>query len=748
MVTGVERDGGSVVVASSVTQMIRSDAGAGHSCLAALWPALQHLDKILDLAVHTMEPSSAEDGSPLFRGLYIGREEVERLLARKPAATPFEAMVAAKDADGDPILAEASPLFQLIREFQLSSFDADVLLLSLASEIDLRYEKIFAYLQDDVTRKRPTVELVLNLLCHSAEEKLHRLVHFYPHAPLVRNALVHLAQDPHQPDASFLAHAVRIDEQIVRLLLGQGGIDSRLDSWCDLFVPLEEQTALPLESDLVPVLTRLAKQSASGSFRAYFQGPAETEKLHAAEGLATSLSVRLLHARAARLVEKSDFESLCRLLVRDARVNRAILYVSEIDDLGRAEDAWQRQVLLEQLKQHSGITILAGRRRWEQQSFDGLAVIPIEFEAPEYETREALWASHLARVGYQADAAALRMLAGRFRLTAGQITQAATSASLSARWRAAGASSNETRQKQSENQLESPLLQELAAAARSQCGHELSASACKIEPKYSWDDIVLPPDQMEQLREMCAQAEHRQTVYGEWGFDRKLSLGKGLNVLFCGPPGTGKTMAAEVIARELELDLYRIDLSQVVSKYIGETEKNLNRIFSAAADSNGILLFDEADALFGKRSEVRDSHDRYANIEIAYLLQKMEEYEGVSILATNLRQNLDDAFVRRLQFIVEFPFPDEEYRRRIWENVFPKETPLGPDVRFDLLAKDVRLAGGNIKNMALAAAFYAAAAGDSVHMSHLLQAAHREHQKLGRSWSRSSETGTAKVATC
>jgi SpoVK/Ycf46/Vps4 family AAA+-type ATPase len=207
-------------------------------------------------------------------------------------------------------------------------------------------------------------------------------------------------------------------------------------------------------------------------------------------------------------------------------------------------------------------------------------------------------------------------------------------------------------------------------------------------------------------------------------------------------------MSAEVIAHELDLDLYRIDLSQVVSKYIGETEKNLNRIFSAAESSNGILFFDEADALFGKRSEVRDSHDRYANIEISYLLQKMEEYEkGICILATNLRQNLDDAFIRRLQFIVEFPFPDEEYRRKIWESVFPKETPLAADADFGLLAKEIRLAGGNIKNMALAAAFYAAAAQESVNMGYLVQAAHREYQKTGRSWTSSLELGVPPGAT-
>jgi SpoVK/Ycf46/Vps4 family AAA+-type ATPase len=207
-----------------------------------------------------------------------------------------------------------------------------------------------------------------------------------------------------------------------------------------------------------------------------------------------------------------------------------------------------------------------------------------------------------------------------------------------------------------------------------------------------------------------------------------------LNALFSGPPGTGKTMAAEVIAKELQLDLYQIDLSQVVSKYIGETEKNLHRIFAEAQSSNAILFFDEADALFGKRSEVKDAHDRYANIEIGYLLQKMEEYEGIAILATNLRQHLDEAFTRRMQFIVEFPFPDEESRRRIWQVTFPVETPMAAEVDFSLLAREIKLAGGNIKNIGLAAAFYAASDGGVVGLQHLVQAARREFQKLGRTW--------------
>lgn len=242
---------------------------------------------------------------------------------------------------------------------------------------------------------------------------------------------------------------------------------------------------------------------------------------------------------------------------------------------------------------------------------------------------------------------------------------------------------------------------------------------------------MLPVDQLEQLHEMCSYVDNHHTVFDDWGFGRKLSTGRGLNALFAGPSGTGKTMAAGIIARELQLDLYKIDLSAIVSKYIGETEKNLERIFEEGRTSNAILFFDEADALFGKRSEVKDAHDRYANIEIAYLLQKMDEYEGVVILATNLRKNMDEAFARRMHFSVEFPAPEEADRLRIWKLIFPGEAPLSPDVDLHFMSQ-FKITGGNIKNIAVYAAFLAVREGFSIRMEHLIRAARREYQKIGR----------------
>ena len=273
-----------------------------------------------------------------------------------------------------------------------------------------------------------------------------------------------------------------------------------------------------------------------------------------------------------------------------------------------------------------------------------------------------------------------------------------------------------------------PIRGILAESCRVRGRSNLARLAQRIEPVARWEDIVLPAPQVTMLREIAVHVRRRLNVYEQWGFGRRYSRGLGISSLFAGPSGTGKTMAAEVLAGDLGLDLFRIDLSQVVSKYIGETEKNLRRVFDAAEEGAAILLFDEADALFGKRSEVKDSHDRYANIEISYLLQRMEAYHGLAILTTNMKTALDSAFLRRIRFIVEFPFPDLEDRREIWRRVFPSETPVGA-LDYDRLAR-LNLAGGSIFNIAVNAAFRAAEDGRPVHMTHLADAVRSEYTKL------------------
>jgi SpoVK/Ycf46/Vps4 family AAA+-type ATPase len=359
-----------------------------------------------------------------------------------------------------------------------------------------------------------------------------------------------------------------------------------------------------------------------------------------------------------------------------------------------------------------GVVVLGSRERWRpplSEPGGPLGLVHVALGPPDDAARRRAWAAP----GLELSDADLDALAERFVLSEPQIYEAVASA--------CSTGLGATRET-------------LFAAARAQSAQTLGKLASKVEPSAAWGELVVPGEVETQLRELASWVSQRRRVLGDWGFGRRLQRGRGATALFAGAAGTGKTLAAEVLAAELGLDLYRIDLSGVVSKYIGETEKNLDRIFGAAENANAVLFFDEADALFGKRSEVNDSHDRYANIEISYLLQKMEAYEGIAILATNLRDNLDQAFVRRLAFIVTFPFPEEDERRRIWDVVWPAETPLADDVDLDALAAGHRLSGGQIKNAALAAAYLAASNGGLISHEHLEHALRREYEKSGRSF--------------
>ncbi|HEX6747822.1 MAG TPA: ATP-binding protein [Longimicrobium sp.] len=688
------------------------------SALAELLPALARLDERLRAAVAAAREEGAGAGPPL-PGLFVAAEVAEALLSREPGA-PLG------DGGGEPLCASVPAggrIAWLAEAFALTPLDLDLLLVALAPELDLRYERIFAFLQDDVARRRPTLDLALSLLCGDPEEKLAARARLAPSSPLVSEGLLHLVPDPSHPAPPLLAHFLRADEQVVRLVLGPAGIDPRVSAFCRVAIP-PPSPDLPLPAETGEGLASLAALAwgERRPLRVLLHGPEGAPLRRVAEGLASAAGALLLAADLERA--ESITPELLRVLFREAWLQGAVLFVDGIAALRGREGGRDFRAFLRALAADGGVTVVADEVAWtgavaraDELPAD-LVSIPVPL--PGFDAARAFWTRALAGAGCVLDGEEIDALAGRFRLGPDEIEAAVHAASAEAAWHSPGAA---------------PSADDVYAAARSLAARDLGALAAKLEARYGWDDIVLPPDQMAQLREVCDQAVHRPRVYGDWGFDRKHSLGKGLNVLFSGPPGTGKTMAAEVIARELRLDLFRIDLSQVVSKYIGETEKNLSKIFERARTSSAILFFDEADALFGKRSEVKDAHDRYANIETGYLLQKMEEYDGIVILATNLRQNLDEAFLRRMHVIVEFPMPDEEHRRRIWEGAFPAQAPVGGDVDFRLLARELSMAGGNIRNIALAAAFRAAANGGVIGVPHLAHAARREFQKLGRTWS-------------
>ncbi|MUG93193.1 AAA family ATPase [Scytonema sp. UIC 10036] len=697
-------------------------------------PILEWLDSLLKQVISSNDTSHEIDESRVnpYSGLYIDPVSVSKLLVGEAGTPAFSVDTQILEVRLRKAL-QADICWQQLQEyFNLSVFDMGVIAIAIAPDFDLRYEKLYAYLQDDVTRKRPSIDLVLNLLCANAVDKLQRHSHFAPNAPPIRHGLLHLIADGHQTQPAFLSYALKVDEQVSRFLRQQPGLDPQLACHCQLTQPNVSLSSLFLEPTIEQGLQTITHhlKSKNQPLSLYFQGEPELGQHKIAAAIATELHRPLLSANLAQvLTSKTNTSQWLQRLWREAIFQGAVLYLEGLDSLKPQEHPTAYAQLLTILSSQTLLAILSGVQPWEGTS--DIEIITVSLTVPDFHRRRACWQFHLKTAQIPHSDSDLNNIADRFRITTEQIGQAIATSRNQALWQAI----------QQQSQITTPAIADVFAAARTQSGLDLGSVARKIQPKHGWDDLILSSEPLAQLKELCNHAKYHHVVFEQWGFEHKLSLGKGLNALFGGLPGTGKTMAAGVIARELQLELYKIDLSQVVSKYIGETEKNLDRIFTAAENANAILLFDEADALFGKRSEVKDARDRYANLEVAYLLQKMEEYEGITILTTNLRQNLDEAFIRRIRFIISFPFPEEEERLRIWQKMFPTETPLAADVDLPRLAKQFKLAGGSIRNIALAAAFLAADTGEAmlsegshsaIAMKHLLQATKRELQKTGR----------------
>jgi MoxR-like ATPase len=601
---------------------------------------------------------------------------------------------AAEAADPPPALT------RLARQFGLSRFEQDVLLLCAASELDPHIPALCAQAQADLARTYPTFALALSAFDEPAWDILS------PERPLRYWRLVEI----HQPGAQPLtASPLRADERVVHYLKGMNEVDDRLMPLLTPAVPPEGIGDLTTsqQDGVDRVVGRLHQAAGHGRLPpVHLGGPDVAGKRALAWHAATRLGLRLYRLPAEVLpAAAADLDTVVRLWQRECLLLPVALYL----DAYAAERAGPPEALASVLNRFlaraNGVIFLDAPDGGPDPD---LGAVTVEVVNPTAREQRDAWAAELG-----ADAAgAPRLLAGQFDLGLGTIRHIARAA----RDGPAGRSAD--------------LHQRLWDACLAQTRPRLEALAGRLEPRATWDDLVLPAADLETLRQIAAQVRQRVTVYEDWGFGRKMSRGRGVAALFSGESGTGKTMAAEVLANDLRLGLYRIDLSAVVSKYVGETEKNLRRLFDAAEGGGAILFFDEADALFGKRGEVKDSHDRYANIEVNYLLQRMESYRGLAVLATNLKSALDPAFLRRLRFLVNFPYPGVAERRAIWERVFPPETPReGLDL--DRLAR-LTLPGGGIHNVALHAAFLAAEAGSPVTMRLVLEAARAEYRKLER----------------
>ena len=616
-----------------------------------------------------------------------------------PAVDGSESARSAREEPADPpVEMEAPPALESLRQiFGLSPFERDLLLLCAGSS------SIPASPRRSPPGGKggePDLRVALAALPGAHWSAL------WPAAPLRRWRMVEL-----ESGGSLTAGRLRIDERILHYLVGVQHLDDRLAGWIEPLGPQPEP---------VPSLVRIADEVV-----ALWSGASEEERpLPAvqlcgdpggARSIATTVARRLrldVAALAASTVPTAtaELDALIRLWQRESTLGGVVLFV---DRHGREGEDGARDAAIERLVERvRGPLLVAGteRRRARYRT-----LVTFDVPPPTSAEQRDLWQRALGRAAVVLDGQ-VESLVAQFDLTPAAIAAAG------ARVRGTG--------EEDEGEV---LLRRLWRACRAQARPRLDDLAQRLRPGAGWDDLVLPPSQERALREIPRHVRHRRTVLQSWGFERKSARGLGINALFAGPSGTGKTLAAEVLAGELDLDLYRIDLSAVVSKYIGETEKNLSRVFDAAEAGGAVLLFDEADALFGRRSEVRDSHDRYANIEVSYLLQRMESYRGLSILTTNLKDALDPAFLRRLRFIVQFPFPDAALRAEIWRRIFPEETPT-EDLDPETLAR-LNVAGGNIRNIALSAAFLAADEGTPVRMAHLLQAARTEYAKIEKSLS-------------
>ncbi|HEY2944885.1 MAG TPA: ATP-binding protein, partial [Vicinamibacteria bacterium] len=496
------------------------------------------------------------------------------------------------------------------------------------------------------------------------------------------------------PDRPFLTRSLRVSDRVTAFVLGNDEPDSQVAT---LAYECEG-----VRADGVDALERWLRGMPSLAYARERPGASAAPVAVAAAEAAgrTTMTIDFRRVRA-----EDDPAALAALVTREALLTGAVVVAGPLDALlARGVNAMQA------FAESPATLVLCGAGNWDPAWSRG---VPFLCEAhPPVSERGPLWAAAIDGAGGSGlDAAAAT---AQFRLSPEQIKRASVAARLQAE--AAGR----------------PLeVEDLRAGARAQNAAGLERLARRIEPAVGFDDLVLASDVLEQLRELTVRARQRERVLGEWRMAGAASRRRGLTALFAGASGTGKTMAAEVVAGEMGLDLYVVDLASVVDKYVGETEKNLDRIFVEAESVNGVLLFDEADALFGKRSEVADAHDRYANVEIAYLLQRMEMFEGIAILATNLRSNLDEAFARRLDTLIDFPEPEEADRWKLWDRCLGTAAPRADDIDLAFLARAFKLSGGNIRNIAVAAGYYAAEAQRPITMRDLVRATQREYRKLG-----------------
>ncbi|SFS14379.1 ATPase family associated with various cellular activities (AAA) [Dyella sp. OK004] len=623
----------------------------------------------------------------------LSAEDLQALEAARPDPLPITAGYPRDTTVQPPAGDSASTpaLMLLAQRLGLSDFERSLLMLCIGMELDTGMPALCAQAQHDPSKPWPTFALAFSILDAPSWDALS------PQRPLRFWRLLDIHQPGPQP---LVGAALSADERVVNFVRGLNHLDDRL---MPLLTPLAQAALPPSQQTVVEQVLDGLRHVPPGQALPTVQllGSDSTSKQAIAWAIAAAFGVQVYRLSAELLPHAvGEQETLIRLWLRESQLLPIALYIDAADiDHGDAASAPVRRFLA----RSGGLTFVDTREPWPGTAG---SLLSADIAKPTPFEQRSLWQRLL---GEQAGGQP-KQLAGHFDFGLGKIEQVAHTALAAAA------------------QQPEALAQSLWHGALARTRPALDQLAQRIEPKATWGDIKLPDAEKNLLHQIADQVAERSTVYDDWGFRDRMNRGLSISALFCGESGTGKTMAAEVIANALGLSLYRIDLSAVVSKYIGETEKNLRKLFDAAEEGGAILFFDEADALFGRRSEVKDSHDRYANIEVNYLLQRLETFRGLAILATNMRSALDSAFLRRIRFIVNFPFPGNTERKAIWSSVFPPQVITGA-LDLERLAR-LALTGGSIQGIALNAAFMAAKSGVQITMPLLLDAARSEFRKL------------------
>ncbi len=636
------------------------------------------------------------------------------------AEAQYAAVVAKAAADGVTLPFEA-----LRQAYELTDDEVRLVRLAVTPALDTTFRKRVARFKDNVLQDYVDVDFLLAMLCDTRAARLRGRDHFHPGSRLVAERLISTSLPRDAAADTLLAWQVEVPERVVTFLLGLDHLEKGVAAFATLSRPDVAPDGIVMDPAVREQLLTVVRGWATrqrprgpvpGLVLSIF-GPPGVGKSLLAAATATSIGAPLITVDSAKLaVDDRTFTDAVEAMFADAKVRGAVLAFDRCEALFSQKNP-RIPTIYSALERHPGVVaLISNDPRQLDTSLERYIAYQVELEAPDVPQRDLLWRLHVQAAGAVADGVDLPALALTFEFTGGQIRNAVAVAHERASSRGGNA----------------VTADDLNAGAWAQVRADMEEYSRKRKIRLTLEDLILPEDEGKLVREVLDAARHKTFIMTRWGFGKRLSTGKGLCCLFLGEPGTGKTLCAEILAEALGQNLYQISIPRVMSKYIGETEKNIERIFSTARANNSMLLFDEADALFTTRVKVETSVDRFSNMEINLLLQEIERFDGIVILTTNLEKNLDKAFERRIQFKIRFPFPDKAHRAKIWQTLIPKECPIDPDLDWDLIGESFELSGGNIKNAILRAAYKAARDTKRIGMEHIVAAAEAECRAAGK----------------